>query len=89
MNIIPSGQIDKAGFKRVLVHTGLIGLAAIAVYLVALAKGHDFGVYDPIATILIGFAVTFLEKFFSDYQVPFAATPSSGGVGASNTDIID
>lgn len=69
------GQIDWSGFKRVIVHTGLIALAAGVAYLISLAKGYDFGQYQALATIILGFVATFAEKFFGSYDVSVPIPP--------------
>lgn len=70
---ISSGSIEWQGFKRVIIHTGLIALAAGVAYLLSLVKGYDFGPYEAIATIILGFIATFAEKFFNSYDVQLAS----------------
>jgi hypothetical protein len=75
-------SIDWTGFKRVLIHTGIVALATVVAYIFAQLKAYNFGDYQAIATIIIGFVFTFAEKFFSSYNVPLALqdTPTSAKV---------
>ena len=63
-------RIEWTGIKRVLIHTGLVALATIVTYIISLLTAHNFGEYQAIATIIIGFIATFAEKFFMSYDVP-------------------
>lgn len=70
VGVVPAGKIDWSGFKRVLIHTAIIAGVSGFAYLLALAKGYDFGQYQAIATIILGFLGTLLEKLSNTYTVP-------------------
>jgi len=62
-------QIEWSGFKRVLIHTGLIAFATLVTYIFSRIDSYNFGSYQAIMTVVMGFVATFLEKWFSNYDV--------------------
>lgn len=73
VGVVPAGKIEWTGFKRVLIHTIIIaGVSALA-YIVSLLQHFDFGSYQAIATVVLGFLVTLVEKLSAKYTVPLSS----------------
>ncbi len=71
-------SIEWEGFKRVLLHTALIGLASMVAYLYDYVKGHDFGQYTAIVIPVAGFVVTFLQRFLNSYHITVPVSKDTG-----------
>lgn len=69
VGIVPAGKIEWSGFKRVLIHTLIIAGVSAFAYIFSLLQHFDFGGYQAIATVVLGFLGTLLEKLSAKYTV--------------------
>ena len=68
-------QIEWVGFRKVLIHTLWVALASLVAYVLSALSLHDFGAYNAIVVVVLGFVGTFAEKFFAGYDIPLVIKP--------------
>lgn len=66
--IIPSGQIDLEGLKKVGKGALIAGSGAALTYIVEAIPGVDFGVYAPIVMAVFSIGINFFRKLLLDYE---------------------
>jgi hypothetical protein len=67
--VVPNFSIDWTGFKSVLIHTAWVAGLSACVFLLSLAMGHDWGVYQPLMVVGFSFVGSFLKKYCEQYEV--------------------
>jgi hypothetical protein len=63
-------QIDWTGAKSIGMHCVWLAVLTVAWYLVEMLTGHNFGMYQPLAVLVLGTVAAFLKTLCSEYQVP-------------------